>query len=70
LAYDAANLMFDGISRAGSTDGTAIRDALKVSDFKAVSGTIKFDANRNPIKAAVIIEIKGGVQTYKATVQP
>ncbi len=70
LAYDAANLMFDAISRAKSTDGTAIRDALKVANFKAVSGTIKFDANRNPIKAAVIIEIKGGQQTYKATVQP
>ncbi|MCX5974070.1 MAG: ABC transporter substrate-binding protein [Coprothermobacterota bacterium] len=70
LAYDAANLMFDAINRAKSTDGTAIRDALKVADFKAVSGTIKFDANRNPIKAAVIIEIKGGQQTYKATVQP
>jgi branched-chain amino acid transport system substrate-binding protein len=70
LAYDAANLMFDAINRAKSTDGTAIRDALKVANFKAVSGTIKFDANRNPIKAAVIIEIKGGQQTYKATVQP
>ena len=70
LAYDAANLMFDAINRAKSTDGTAIRDALKVADFKAISGTIKFDANRNPIKAAVIIEIKGGQQTYKATVQP
>jgi len=70
LAYDAANLMFDAINRAKSTDGTAIRDALKVANFKAVSGTIKFDANRNPIKAAVIIENKGGQQTYKATVQP
>jgi branched-chain amino acid transport system substrate-binding protein len=70
LAYDAANLMFDAINRAKSTDGTAIRDALKAANFKAVSGTIKFDANRNPIKAAVIIEIKGGQQTYKATVQP
>ncbi|MCX5975693.1 MAG: ABC transporter substrate-binding protein [Coprothermobacterota bacterium] len=70
LAYDAANLMLDAITRAGSTDGTAIRDALKTSNFKAVSGTIKFDANRNPIKAAVIIEIKGGQQAYKATVAP
>jgi branched-chain amino acid transport system substrate-binding protein len=62
--------MLDAITRAGSTDGTAIRDALKTSNFKAVSGTIKFDANRNPIKAAVIIEIKGGQQAYKATVAP
>ncbi len=70
LAYDASNLMFDAIKRAGSTDGAAIRDAMAKANFKAVSGTITFDANRNPIKAAVIIEIKGGQQAYKATVQP
>jgi len=70
LAYDAANLMFDAIQRAGSTDGTAIRDALKTTNFKAVSGQITFDQNRNPVKAAVIIEMKNGQQVYKATVQP
>lgn len=70
LAYDAANLLFDAINRAGSTDGPAVRDAMKAANFKAVSGQITFDENRNPVKAAVIIEMKNGQQVYKATVQP
>ncbi len=70
LAYDAANVMFDAIKRAGSTDGTKIKDALKVAKFSAVSGVIQFDENGDPIKSAVIIEIKGGKHIYRATVEP
>jgi len=70
LGYDAMTIMLDGIKRAGKTDGKAIRDALKATDLGVVSGQVKFDANRNPIKSAVIIEIKGGQQVYKTTVNP
>lgn len=70
LAYDAANVMFDAIKRAGSLDGTKIKDALKASEFSAVSGVIRFDANGDPIKPAVIIEIKNGQHVYRATVEP
>jgi branched-chain amino acid transport system substrate-binding protein len=70
LAYDAANIMLDGISRAGSTDGTAIQAALVKTDLKVVTGQVKFDGERNPVKSAVIIELKGGQQVYKTTVAP
>ncbi len=70
LAYDAANIMFDAIKRAGSTKGSAIRDALKTTNLNVVSGQVTFDANRNPIKAAVIIEMKDGKQVFKTTVNP
>jgi branched-chain amino acid transport system substrate-binding protein len=70
LAYDAANIMLDGISRAGSTDGTAIQGALVKTDLKVVTGQVKFDGERNPVKSAVIIELKGGQQVYKTTVAP
>ena len=70
LAYDAANIMFDAIKRAGSTKGSAIRDALKTTNLNVVSGQVTFDANRNPIKSAVIIEMKAGKQVYKTTVNP
>lgn len=70
LAYDAANVMFDAIKRANSTEGPKIKDALKTASFKAVSGTISFDPNGDPIKSAVIIEIKGGMHVYRATVAP
>ncbi|MBL8966702.1 MAG: ABC transporter substrate-binding protein [Spirochaetaceae bacterium] len=70
LAYDAVYIMLDAIKRAGKTDGAAIRDALAATDLGVVSGQVKFDANRNPVKSAVIIEIKGGAQVYKTTVNP
>ena len=70
LAYDAMNLTLNAIKTAGKTDGPAIRDALAASDFNAVTGEIKFDADRNPIKSAVIIEIKNGQQTFVTTVNP
>jgi branched-chain amino acid transport system substrate-binding protein len=70
LGYDSTNLMLDAIQRAGSTDGEKIREALVKADFKGVTGQVKFDGDRNPVKSAVIIEIKGGKQTFKTTVNP
>jgi branched-chain amino acid transport system substrate-binding protein len=70
LAYDSANILIDAIKRAGSTDGSKIRDALASTKLEAVTGSISYDANRNPVKSAVIVEMKGGVQVYRATVNP
>lgn len=70
LAYDAGNIMLNAIAKANSADGAKIKDALAATDLDVVSGHVKFDANRNPIKSAVIIEIKGGKQVYRTTVNP
>jgi len=70
LAYDSANILIDAIKRAGSTDGAKIRDALASTNLDCITGTISYDENRNPVKSAVIVEMKGGVQTYRATVNP
>lgn len=70
LAYDAAYLLVAAIEQAGSTDGAAIRDALLAINFTGVSGNVTFDANRNPIKSAVIIGIEDGQQVYRTTVNP
>ena len=70
LAYDSTYIMLDAIQRAGSTDGEKIKNALVATDLKTVTGQVKFDDHRNPVKSAVIIEIKGGKQTFKTTVNP
>jgi len=70
LGYDGANIMLDAVNRAGSTDGTAIQAAMVKTDLRVVTGQVKFDGDRNPVKSAVIIEIKDGKQAYKATVAP
>lgn len=71
LAYDACLVVGNAITKAGKLDKVAIRDAMAATkDLKAVSGTITLDANRNPIKSAVILEVKGGKFVYRATVNP
>jgi branched-chain amino acid transport system substrate-binding protein len=63
-------MLAQAIEEAGSVDGVAIRDALAAINFTGVSGNVTFDENRNPVKSAVIIEIRDGKQVYKATVNP
>jgi branched-chain amino acid transport system substrate-binding protein len=71
LGYDAAMILFDAITRAGSTDGAAIRDALaQTSGFAGVTGTITLDANRNAVKPAVVLEVRDGRLAYVETIDP
>ena len=64
LAYDAANLLLNAIKTANSDDPTAIRDALAATkDFPAVSGSITFDQDGNPVKPAVILKVTYDSQT-------
>lgn len=64
-------LLVDAIKRAGSTDGTKIRDALAATkDFRAVSGTITMGDEGNPVKSMVINKVEGGKFVYVTTVNP
>ncbi|NLJ58678.1 MAG: ABC transporter substrate-binding protein [Tissierellia bacterium] len=71
LGYDAYILLRDAIERAGSTDGVAIRDALReTKDFEGVTGIINFteegDADKN---IAVIKTVENGQFVYIDTVE-
>ncbi|MBI5266982.1 MAG: ABC transporter substrate-binding protein [candidate division Zixibacteria bacterium] len=71
LGYDAAKIVFDAITRAGSTDRKAIRDALATTkDYPGVAGKTTIDADRNALKPAVVVAIEGGKQKWRETVQP
>ena len=71
LAYDAAQLVFDAIATADSTDPQAITDALAATeDFEGVTGTFSFDENHNPIKSAFVIELQDGVEVGNSVVEP
>ena len=71
LAYDAAQLVFDAIQTADSTDPQAITDALAATeDFEGVTGTFSFDENHNPIKSAFVIELQDGVEVGNSVVEP
>jgi branched-chain amino acid transport system substrate-binding protein len=70
-SYDAMRLLADAITRAGSTEGPRIRDALATTkDFAGVTGTISMDADRNPIKPAVVLRVEGGRFRFADSVAP
>jgi branched-chain amino acid transport system substrate-binding protein len=71
LSYDAVRLLADAIRRAGSTEGKRVRDALAdTRDFEGVTGRITMDADRNPIKPAVILKVEGGRFRFVTSVAP
>lgn len=71
LAYDCALLVAQAIENAKSAEPAKISEAMaKIKGFKGVSGEVTFNEQHNPIKSAVIIENKDGVQTFKAKVNP
>ncbi|MHB0868987.1 MAG: ABC transporter substrate-binding protein [Chloroflexota bacterium] len=71
LAYDATNLLINAVVVAGSDDTAKIRDAMAATKgFKTVSGTITFDKDGNPVKAAAVLQIKDGKQKFVESVNP
>ena len=56
-AFDAANVAIAAIERAKSTDRTAIRDALRSTDYASVRGPFKFDARGDPTLVSHMVRI-------------
>lgn len=74
LAYDAVKVLADSITRAGTTDGPALRDAIATSNVTGVTGQLRMNDQRNVVKPAVIQEVSyadGQVHfTYRTTIDP
>ncbi len=71
LGFDGYLLAIDAIKRADSIDPVKIRDAIAVTKgFAGAAGYVTLDANGDPIKSAVIKEVKDGKFVYKTTVNP
>jgi len=71
LAYDAARILADAMTRAGSTDGDKVRRAIGATkDFAGVTGTITINAERNAVKPAVILKVENGKYLLVETITP
>jgi branched-chain amino acid transport system substrate-binding protein len=71
LTYDAGGLLCAAITQAGALDRKKVRDALAgIQEFKGVTGDMKFQGSGDPIKSAVILQIKDGKFHYFSSVQP
>lgn len=65
LTYDAFQMMFMAIENANSLEKADVRDALaSIELFEGVTGIMSFDEQGDPIKCAVVIQIKDGAFTY------
>ena len=76
LGYDTAYLVAEAIKNAGTAaDSQKIRDAMAALDMQLVTGRIKFNEKRNPVKSAVMLEVVKGADgklttKYAGTVNP
>ena len=71
LGYDAIKVVAAAIARSKSLRGPDLRDALAATkDFAGVTGLLTIDADRNAVKSAVVLQIKGGKAVYLETVKP
>ncbi len=78
LGYDATKILLNAMiaaDKAGNLTSQGIRDAIAASKGDFVTGNISFDASRNTVKSAVMLEIAQGADgklasKYKSTVNP
>ena len=72
LTYDSFGLLWKAIQTACSTDRQAIRDALaKIPSYDGVTGNMQFqEGSGDPIKSAVILQVKGDKFVFFANANP
>lgn len=75
LGYDATYILAQAIQRAKSTDPAKIKVAMMKTNRKYVTGHIKFNSKRNPVKSAVMLKVVKGkdgklATQYAGTVNP
>jgi branched-chain amino acid transport system substrate-binding protein len=71
LAYDAAKILADAMTRAGSTEGPKVRDAIAATkDYQGVTGKITIGPDRNAVKPAVVLKVENGRYVLVETIPP
>jgi branched-chain amino acid transport system substrate-binding protein len=71
LTYDSFGLLFQAITAAGKVDREAVREALaSITLYEGVTGNMEFRGTGDPVKSAVVIQIKDGKFTYFTTANP
>ena len=67
--------MLDAVHAGNQAGQKAARAKLRdrindVQAFPGITGAITFDAERNPVKPAVVIKVEGGVEKFAASIAP
>jgi branched-chain amino acid transport system substrate-binding protein len=71
LAYDAAKVAVDALTKAPDTSGPALKAVIsQTKDFPGIAGNITLDEKRNAVKPAVVLKVGDGKSDYVTTVTP
>jgi branched-chain amino acid transport system substrate-binding protein len=71
LGYDAVYLIAAAMTKAGTTEGPKLRDAIAATkNFPGVTGNTTIDEKRNSAKAAVMLTVKNGRSQFFEAVTP
>jgi branched-chain amino acid transport system substrate-binding protein len=70
LGYDAASLLTAALGQASTAAPGDVARALERMEFEGVTGRWRFDAQHNPLKPVVVVQIKGGSTAFHSLVQP
>lgn len=69
--FDACQLLFAAMRLERSADPSRIREGLyRLRGFEGVTGTIEYRGSGDPVKSAIIIEIRGGESRFFTQVEP
>jgi branched-chain amino acid transport system substrate-binding protein len=70
-AFEALDASHGADAAAQKAARAKLRDFINdVKDFPGITGVINFDANRNPVKSAVVIKIEDGKEKFAARIEP
>jgi branched-chain amino acid transport system substrate-binding protein len=72
LTFDACGLITEALKASGKNDREALRESLaKILEYKGVTGTFRFEpGSGDPIKSAVVLQIKDGAFQWVTNAQP
>ena len=70
-SFEALDASKSGDAAAQKAARAKLRDLINnVKDFQGITGVINFDANRNPVKPAVVIKVDNGVEKFAGSIAP
>jgi branched-chain amino acid transport system substrate-binding protein len=71
LTYDSVGMIFTAMKRQGKANTESIREGLyKMGPYHGLSGMITFKQGGDPVRSAVILQIKGGQTLLHKQVNP
>jgi branched-chain amino acid transport system substrate-binding protein len=71
LSYDATKILAAAMRQAPDLSGPALRDAIAATKgYEGITGVITLDGNRNAVKPAAVLKVKGGKSEFVTWVAP